>query len=90
MILADLFPPNGQVQRLYCDLCQGRLDLAFTYWEDEVSHVHIRVEGLPVLESDAFQRTEDALNNRQGAAADSCLLFKRGHSRIWAASLPRG
>lgn len=56
MNLADLFPSNGQVQDLYCDLCEGHLDLAFTDWEDDVSDVHIRVEGLPVLRCPACNR----------------------------------
>lgn len=56
MNLADLFPRKGKVQRLYCDLCENHLDLAFTDWENEVSDVHIRVEGLPVLRCPACNR----------------------------------
>ena len=49
MNVADLFPPSGKVQRIYCDKCSGHLDLSFSDFDDEVSGVHIALSGLPVL-----------------------------------------
>ena len=49
MNVADLFPPSGQVQRIYCDSCASHLDLSFTDFDDDVSGVHITLSGLPVL-----------------------------------------
>lgn len=49
MNVADLFPPSGKVQRIYCDKCTGHLDLSFTDFEDDVSGVHIALSGLPIL-----------------------------------------
>ncbi|MCA6358104.1 hypothetical protein [Phenylobacterium sp.] len=49
MKVEDLCPPPGHVQRLYCDVCDVHLELAYFDWEDDVSGVHIRIEGLPVL-----------------------------------------
>jgi hypothetical protein len=49
MNVADLFPPSGKVQRIYCGECSAHLDLSFTDFEDDVSGVHISLSGLPVL-----------------------------------------
>lgn len=49
MDVADLFPPSGKVQRIYCDHCANHLDLTFQDFEDKVSGVHIALNGLPVL-----------------------------------------
>jgi hypothetical protein len=49
MNIADIYPPNGHVQRLYCSNCGGSLDLAYTNFNDDVSRVRITIIGLPVL-----------------------------------------
>lgn len=49
MNLADIFPPAGHLQRIYCDNCSTHLDLSFVDFDDEVSGVHISLRGLPTL-----------------------------------------
>ena len=57
MNVADLFPPSGKVQRIYCDKCAGHLDLSFTDFDDEVSGVQIALSGLPILNCTACSST---------------------------------
>ena len=52
MNLRDVFPPAGHVQDLYCDSCEGHLDLAFADFHECVSGVDISIKGLPVLRCD--------------------------------------
>jgi hypothetical protein len=52
MNLKDVFPPAGHVQDLYCDSCEGHLDLAFADFHECVSGVDISIKGLPVLRCD--------------------------------------
>jgi hypothetical protein len=47
--LSDIIPATGHVQRIYCDNCNHHLDLAYVDFDEEVSGVGIRIEGLPVL-----------------------------------------
>lgn len=47
--LKEVYPPSGHVQRLYCDVCEGHLDLAFADYRNIVSGVDISIKGLPVL-----------------------------------------
>ena len=49
MNLADVFPPNGHVQHLYCNQCNDYLDLSFTDFSEDVSGICISIDGLPVL-----------------------------------------
>lgn len=49
MELVDLFPPDGKVQRLYCDDCENHLDLSYDDFEQEVSGIYIELKGLPIL-----------------------------------------
>lgn len=49
MNVAELFPPDGKVQRIYCDHCGSHLDLVFEDFDDDVSGVHISLSGLPML-----------------------------------------
>jgi hypothetical protein len=56
MNVGDLFPKSGHVQRLYCDACDSHLELAYLDWEDDVSGVHIQIEGLPVLRCPSCSR----------------------------------
>ena len=57
MNIADLFPPSGKVQRIYCDKCSTHLDLSFSDFDDDVSGVHISLSGLPVLVCPACSST---------------------------------
>jgi YgiT-type zinc finger domain-containing protein len=56
MHLGDVFPKSGHIQDLYCDACEGHLDLAFTDFHEDVSGVDISIKGLPVLHCDACQK----------------------------------
>jgi hypothetical protein len=56
MNLSDLFPPAGHVQDLYCDGCEGYLDLVFTDFHEEVSGIDIGISGLPALRCEACKR----------------------------------
>ena len=47
--ITDFFPEQGQVQRLYCDECQGHLDLIFADFHELVTGVDIEIKGLPML-----------------------------------------
>jgi hypothetical protein len=49
MEIADIIPRQGHLQRLYCDGCDGYLDLAFITYSEVISGVDITIEGLPVL-----------------------------------------
>jgi hypothetical protein len=49
MNLGDLFPPAGNVQRIYCNTCTTHLDLSFEDFNEEVSGVHISLSDLPIL-----------------------------------------
>jgi len=49
MNVADLFPPPGKVQRIYCEKCSDHLDLSFADFDDDVSGVKVSVSGLPML-----------------------------------------
>ena len=49
MELSDIFPKPGRVQRLYCDECEGHLDLIFSEFNEAVSGIDIHIAGLPYL-----------------------------------------
>lgn len=49
MELKEFFPESGHVQRLYCDQCNGHLDLGFDGFSETVSGVEISISGLPIL-----------------------------------------
>jgi len=49
MELADIFPKPGRIQRLYCDECEGYLDLIFSEFNEAVSGIDIHIAGLPYL-----------------------------------------
>lgn len=57
MNVADLFPPSGHVQRIYCGRCTSHLDLSFQDFDDEVSGVNITLSGLPVLKCSTCDAT---------------------------------
>lgn len=52
MELSDIFPKDGHIQHLYCDKCGGYLTLTFRLFDENVSGIHIRIEGLPYLSCD--------------------------------------
>src|SRR5258708_31780647 len=52
MNLKDVFPPAGHVQDLYCDSCEGHLDLAFADFHECVSGADISIRGPAVLRCD--------------------------------------
>ncbi|MAL70801.1 MAG: hypothetical protein CL598_04165 [Alteromonas sp.] len=49
MDLKEFFPESGHIQRLYCDRCNGHLDLVFDDFFETVSGVEISISGLPTL-----------------------------------------
>ena len=49
VVIKDIFPPSGHVQRLTCSDCDGWLDLAYADFDETVSGARIAVKGLPVL-----------------------------------------
>lgn len=49
MNLADLFPTPGKIQRIYCDKCDGNLDLTFPEFHEKVSGIDVHIMGLPAL-----------------------------------------
>lgn len=56
MQISEVFPPEGHIQDLYCDVCEGHLDLAYAEFSEEVSGVKISISGLPVLRCDVCKR----------------------------------
>lgn len=55
--ITDFFPEQGQVQRLYCDKCQGHLDLVFTDFHELVTGVDIEIKGLPMLHCESCDKS---------------------------------
>lgn len=49
MDISEVFPKDGHTQHLYCDECGGYLDLTFRQFDENVSGVHVRIDGLPYL-----------------------------------------
>lgn len=49
MEINAFFPEQGHIQRLYCDECQGHLDLVFSDFHELVTGVDIEIKGLPIL-----------------------------------------
>jgi hypothetical protein len=49
MHIKDLIPEASFVQSNYCDDCGKLLDLEFSRYDEEISSVHIQIDGLPVL-----------------------------------------
>lgn len=49
MEISDVFPQNGDLQRIYCVKCGEHSDLVFNIFNEHVSGVSICIEGLPVL-----------------------------------------
>ena len=49
MTLDEIYPPPGHFQRLYCDHCNGYLDLTFATFSENVSGIHVTINNLPYL-----------------------------------------
>lgn len=49
MEIKDLIPSAGFVQRNYCDDCGNLLDLEFSQFDENISGVQMKIDGLPVL-----------------------------------------
>lgn len=49
MDLGDVYPKPGHVQRLYCDHCNGYLDLIFDTFSECVSTIDVTINNLPFL-----------------------------------------
>lgn len=56
MHIRDLIPEEGFVQRNYCDDCGTLLDLKFSRFDEDISGVHIQIDGLPVLRCSACSK----------------------------------
>lgn len=56
MKLSEIIPANGHIQRIYCGDCSHHLDLDFVDFDDLVSGIRIRIEGLPTLRCPACNR----------------------------------
>jgi hypothetical protein len=66
MEIGDVFPPRGFVQRLYCDVCKGSLDLIYKDFSEVVSGIGVTINGLPYLHCDKCSR--DMLPDNSRAA----------------------
>lgn len=68
--IKDLIPRAGFVQRNYCDDCGKLLDLKFSQYDEEISGVHIQIDGLPVLR--CLDCNKDYLPNLSRLALINC------------------
>ncbi|MFH7566539.1 hypothetical protein [Oceanimonas smirnovii] len=57
MEITDFFPEQGHIQRLYCDKCQGHLDLVFSDFHELVTSVDIEIKGLPMLHCESCDKS---------------------------------
>jgi hypothetical protein len=57
MKLAEVFPPKGHLQRMYCEGCNAPLDLTFENFSADVSGVEIEIKGLPTLRCNSCQKS---------------------------------
>lgn len=49
MDISDIIPKDGKLQRIYCEKCGSHCDLGYTNFDEIVSGIKIRIQGLPVL-----------------------------------------
>jgi len=54
--LAEVYPENGNVQRIYCDQCKRSTVLSYIDFKEMVEDVHVVINGLPVLQCDACKK----------------------------------
>lgn len=50
--LADIYPPAGHIQRLYCDSCKKHLRLSYSEFDKDVSGIRVHIWGFPMLHCD--------------------------------------
>jgi hypothetical protein len=63
MDLSDIIPKNGDIRRIYCDVCEASMDLIFPNFSEIVSEIEINITGLPHLqcpECNQFYLTDGA------------------------------
>lgn len=56
MQISDVYPAEDHIQDLYCDACEGYLDLAYVDFCEDVSGINISISGLPVLRCEVCKR----------------------------------
>ena len=49
MDIDEIYPPDGQPQRLYCEKCQGHLVLTYKDFAELISGIRVAINGLPYL-----------------------------------------
>lgn len=49
MDIGEVYPPAGQVQRLYCEKCKGYLGLIYKDFAEVISGIRVTINGLPYL-----------------------------------------
>jgi hypothetical protein len=49
MNISDIFPPNGEPQRIYCQKCGAHTELTYVDFNEDISGITIRIDGLPTL-----------------------------------------
>lgn len=49
MKLKEVYPPRGEIRKIYCDKCGKHTSLSYTTFDDLVEDIHITIEDLPVL-----------------------------------------
>jgi hypothetical protein len=82
MELSDVFPPNGHIQRLYCDTCKNHLYLAFIDFHEDVSGTDICISGLPVLRCDACSRDYLPDRSRFAIIELHCQAVAKGRATV--------
>lgn len=50
MKILDIYPEDGQFQRIYCSKCGKYMILFYTIFDEEIDNISMRIEGLPILE----------------------------------------
>lgn len=79
----DLFPPDGFVQRNYCD-CGRQLDLEFRTYDEDISGVHFRIEGLPLLHCSACDKDHMPYLTRMALIDCHMRAVKAGSPVFWS------
>jgi hypothetical protein len=54
--LKDIYPPADHVQRMYCEICKNHLHLTYGDFDKDVSGIHVRISGLPMLHCPACDK----------------------------------
>lgn len=86
--LKEVYPPSGHVQRLYCGVCEGHLDLAFADYRNIVSGVDISVKDLPVLRCENCSKDYLPDHSRFAIIRHHELATLRGSNAVRATRKP--